>query len=66
VPLSPQQRIERAQKAAAASHSPDTHIRSLEHADLTGEQKWRLTRLVMAFFDDDKQAGGDAAGGEAA
>jgi hypothetical protein len=67
MPISKQVRHEIAQKGAAGRNSPDSYIRSLERADhLTAEQKFRLTRLVMSFFDDHEQAGGDAAGGEAA
>jgi hypothetical protein len=64
--LSAQQRQDRARKGALVRNSPESYIRSLEHANLTAEQKFRLTRLVMSFFGDREQAGGDAAGGEAA
>jgi hypothetical protein len=50
------------QRGAAIRNSPDSYIRSLERASLNADQKWRLTRLVMSFFDDREQAGGEAAG----
>jgi hypothetical protein len=52
--------MERNKKGAAGRNHPDSYIRSLERAELTAEQKRRLVWLVMSFFDDREQAGGDA------
>ena len=59
MPLSPAQ-IERNKKAAAVRNSPDGYIKSLTRAELTDEQKRRLIRLVMSFFDGDEPGGAEA------
>jgi hypothetical protein len=62
--IPPEVASERGKKGAAVRNSPDGYIRVLERTDLTPAQKRRLARLVMSFFDDREQPGGDA--GEAA
>jgi hypothetical protein len=64
--IDPEVASERGKKAAAVRNSSDGYITSLSRRELTPAQKRRLARLVMTFFDDREQAGGDAAGGEAA
>jgi len=60
MPISPQKAHERARKAGLARSSPDYHIRSLERAELTADQRWRLIRLVWSFLE---APGAEPAGG---
>ena len=62
MPLSPAQ-LARNRKGAIGRNSPDSYIRSLERAELTAEQKRKLTALVLSFYDSaDEQPGGAEAG----
>lgn len=51
--MTPQQRVERARKAARARTTADHHINALTNASLTPEQRQQLAKLLVA--------GGDAA-----
>lgn len=62
MPISPQKAQERARKGGFARNHPDTYIRSLEHAELTAEQRRRLIRLVLSFYGGDERPGGAEAG----
>jgi hypothetical protein len=60
-PRKRQERVERARKAAAASHTPDAYIRALARATLTDAHRAALTALLA-----DQAAAGNDGEGEAA
>ena len=50
-------------RAPPGATSPASYIRSLATAELTAEQKRKLTALVLSFYDSgDEQPGGAEAG----
>ena len=66
MPISPQKAHERARKGAIGRNSPDSYIRSLATAELTAEQKRKLTSLVLSFYDSGDERPGGAEAGTAA
>ena len=51
MPISPQKARERARKGAIGRNSPDSYIRSLEHAELTAEQARSSSLTKLRSFN---------------
>lgn len=66
MPVSPENARIRARKGGFARNSPDTYIRSLATAELTAEQKRKLTALVLSFYGSGDERPGGAEAGTAA